>query len=600
MTQSRSTGGKVKERNGPWWDSNPHYFGIQKDGTSRNKRKILTTSISTPDGQMPLGFSQTARETGIAIAQHVIDQLKELSIISNISEEELAGRYIFNMSDRAANEGVADRELSMWKSQVTGDPDSEILSFHCTAHVLLGFSSYIGKSLTSHFIVTESSVHHLIRLASDLLGPVADERNGIQDKWRSFCYLHHKKSRLISFKDNRFNALFQQSALLIQHMSDIATFLSQLNSSNFKVATLQTHLADHQTQIVLNALALLYIMVTEPFCRLATSTSNSVSYLNLFSYIQPLFTNISSWVQRPKILLDLPCSIPDFEPDRLCPLYQAVVTSCHQVDRAALCTVLTVLSAVQSCIKKQLVNFLPGGRFASAPCATEVSQTAGSSLNNLACERDFGSLDFSMKCRRHASLHYHTSHLMLKSNIASLAAWLSLKPPHEQIKLWQVGKTKGKDIRLKQKKQKQKTMEESFNITETPQKAACLVQKTPQKAASHVQNPPPPKAASHVQKTPQKAASLVQKTPQKTPEATLPDQQLQIQESQFVAVAYDNCWYSGENNDIISCIQTLMHCGIVLKSPCYSPLTVFYRPLFLHMNLIPHVPVSLSFFTCCS
>ena len=23
MTQSRSTGGKVKERNGPWWDSNP-------------------------------------------------------------------------------------------------------------------------------------------------------------------------------------------------------------------------------------------------------------------------------------------------------------------------------------------------------------------------------------------------------------------------------------------------------------------------------------------------------------------------------------------------------------------------------------------------
>ena len=40
------------------------YFGIKKDGMSRQKQKILTATITTNDGTYrPLGYTEVARET---------------------------------------------------------------------------------------------------------------------------------------------------------------------------------------------------------------------------------------------------------------------------------------------------------------------------------------------------------------------------------------------------------------------------------------------------------------------------------------------------------------------------------------------------------
>ena len=505
-------------------------FGIHKDGTSKQKKKISDISIRTEDDSMPLGFIQLARETGIAIKNTVVDGLEELAALSALSIQDLANKYTYNMSDRAANEAVADRELLLWKSQQSQDPNPHLHSFHCTAHVLLGFASYVHKDLKSHFSVEEDRTHLAVRLASDLLGPSADERSGVQDKWSSFCHQKHIKSPIISFKDNRFNAFFKQSAHLVQHLSDVTVFLSLLNSSNFKVVQLQTCLSEPQTVLVLHASALVYLLVTEPFWRLATS---SISYLELFSFIQPLSDNISAWVEVPSVFLEtLPVAIPDFQPDRSSPLYEAVVTSFTHVDREALCSILSIIfGAISSCLKKQMAEFLPGGTYSTSFSSEDVSSTAGSSLTNLTCERHFGSLDFSLKRRRHASLHYHTTHLLLKSNLSSLSDWLQSKDLVEQLHLWTQAKKAGPYLRKKHQESQIKTVIESFHNVE----------------ATTVATPP-----------------------------VQPSEVATLEVNKFVAVAYDNGWFPGEGEKILELFVFLdCFCNFVVPLLSWAVTGVF-------------------------
>ena len=51
MTQSRSTGGKVKELNGPWWDSNPQVLTPM----SPKSNALPLTNDNAPRGQWELG-----------------------------------------------------------------------------------------------------------------------------------------------------------------------------------------------------------------------------------------------------------------------------------------------------------------------------------------------------------------------------------------------------------------------------------------------------------------------------------------------------------------------------------------------------------------
>ena len=162
-------------------------------------------------------------------------------------------KMTFTMSDRAANEKASNRLLDVWRQD--NIPGTEPLHhMHCMAHPLLGFHSYIDadlKKLQSECEAegtvfgrdTESAygrfgkqpiATRLPRLACDILGPMGDEKNGVQDQWESYCMEHKIKSIIPNYKDNRFNALFESAATIIHHRLHIIDFITQLVAAGNK------------------------------------------------------------------------------------------------------------------------------------------------------------------------------------------------------------------------------------------------------------------------------------------------------------------------------------------------------------------------------
>ena len=76
------------------------------------------------------------------------------------------------------------------------------------------------------------------------------------------------------------------------------------------------------------------------------------------------------------------------------------------------------------CIDKQLVDFLPGGKFHDVSNENDVKRTKFAHTTNLACEHHFGDLDSSQKRRPSASMHHHSSIQLLKRNRKQMMSWL--------------------------------------------------------------------------------------------------------------------------------------------------------------------------------
>nr|KAG5709958.1 hypothetical protein BaRGS_030000 [Batillaria attramentaria] len=69
---------------------NTETWAINKDGTSRQKKKILTTIVSLDSGEkLPLGFRFVSKETADNIATTIQKDLKELCMIKQIMDKKL-------------------------------------------------------------------------------------------------------------------------------------------------------------------------------------------------------------------------------------------------------------------------------------------------------------------------------------------------------------------------------------------------------------------------------------------------------------------------------------------------------------------------------
>ena len=63
-------------------------WGINKDGTSHQKKKILTSTLSLPGGaELNLGFKIVARETAQKICETLKGDLEELELVSKFDED---------------------------------------------------------------------------------------------------------------------------------------------------------------------------------------------------------------------------------------------------------------------------------------------------------------------------------------------------------------------------------------------------------------------------------------------------------------------------------------------------------------------------------
>ncbi|XP_052778449.1 uncharacterized protein LOC128215880 [Mya arenaria] len=274
-------------------------FGLSRDGTSRQKRKILDTAITLDNGEIvSLGFKRVVSETAAKINDVTKSHFKELAKVdseshlrdieeSNFVAESLQ-KLAFTMSDRAANKKCADKLLSEWRDnelELCSNEGSKatVLQFHCMAHVLLGFHRYacedlkheekslaadeqLGRDQLPYFknwSKKQTVVERVAYTTSTIFGPAGDHL-GLRDRWESHCAAKGIKSLIGNYRDNRFNGLFQTSAEILYHLSDFLLVIKTVKCLNNKIKAVEADLVSPVVQTMLKALTAAYIIETGP------------------------------------------------------------------------------------------------------------------------------------------------------------------------------------------------------------------------------------------------------------------------------------------------------------------------------------------------
>ena len=534
-------------------------WGLNRDGTTRQKKKILDTSVTLDSGDvMSLGFTRVAHETAKTIHHVTVRHLEQLSdlqsdirdsitvpkcpsvitiptetpknpSLSDIRDSITAQKcpsvitiptetpknlslsvirdsitaqkcpsvtpvptetpnndefildslkkLSYTMCDRASNEKLADKMLDQWRDGVLQKccekEKEKVHHVHCMAHVLLGLHKYassdlkimekeiieengpLGRDALSYFkfwAKRGTCVERVARTVSDIFGPAGDHY-GLRDKWEAYCAHNGIKTIIGNYRDNRFNALFQTSAEILLHSKDMLTVISTIQHPNQKITSVRADLQSDPLMTILQCFGLFYLKITGPYWNLVTE--GKVPYLLLYTYIQSLASFLIRCSERPQMLLENPdanwsedsseTSLSDVPHRKR--LASVLFTVDKKQKELLFKTTKVIATAMLKCVEKQLVDFLPNGKYSKAPSSIDLKRTQYSHSTNLGCEHHFGDLDSSQKRRPNASMHHHTSVQVLKCNRKKLMNWLLGMPKENREDLMKKARKGGRELR---------------------------------------------------------------------------------------------------------------------------------------------------------
>ena len=258
-----------------------------------------------------------------------------------------------------------------------------------------------------------------------------------------------------------------------------------------------------------------------------------------------MLKKVEAFTTEPELLLDDDEIIPKFPSIDDSIFYNAVMNIRHH-DRIDILfrIISTAMRAFARCIKKQLIDVLEG-KYSQPASTSDLKWTQGTGLHNLTSERNFGSLDASQKRWRHATLHFHSSYLLLKSNRTKLISWIFSKPSKDRSMLMTKAKIQGKWLWAKHKREEadQKKKEETeleIVEAEAKRKAAKKLLKKAQVFTSITKSKNRSTSTPIAKITKSKAKCRRVALPQP------PEVVKFVKVSDWVAVAFDNgVWYPG-------------------------------------------------------
>ncbi|CAC5359998.1 unnamed protein product [Mytilus coruscus] len=400
--------------------ANCQQFDIFSDGTGREGKKIIDLGVHTKTGTLSLGYKSVAREDSDTVAQTIKDSLNEFADLQSISINKLLLQITAMMSDRSSVMKKTNEIIDEWrKLKLTEDLNENDISklnfFYCSAHVLLGFHNEITKLLKELAKQTppigrdslpkfsrfkhnsEPSFIRLIRMASEVLGPRGDEKNGARQEWLAYLALKQKSSMIINYRGNREN-------------------------SNDK---LQSVLADIKCPDVLShvsAIAIASMILAEPFWNVINSDEH---YLDLYKFIIPLRDRLVDWSSND-------FNVFDFNYDEIPSLYEQYphdiiqkVFNKKKIHPKTNDILKIICSSMLTIVKRQLNDHLENGVYGSLPDPDLKSRISHSKLTNIHSENLFGDLDFYFKRKPNATLRHHSAISMLKRN--KTIQWLNTK-----------------------------------------------------------------------------------------------------------------------------------------------------------------------------
>ena len=451
-------------------------WGLNKDGTTRKKQKLLDTTVTLDSGKtVSLGFRRVANETSETISNITKCHIEELAKVAVEDDPEsfiqsILQKLSFYMSDRAANEKKSNVLLDEWRSEMlsnfpNGKEPQVVHHFFCMLHTLLGFHknsvnllkkrqfmfvAEFGRSLGRDDLEQFSDfreefvAERTVRMVSETFGPVGDYL-GLRDVWESHCASKGVKSKISSYKDNRFNGLFQVSAQVLHHREDFIYILDNVNLSNKKLQSVAADLKCGVVCTFLQALAIAFLRITGPYYNLMES---NVPYLEIYRYIQSLYEYLQVGSADAQHLLtnSLP-TLAEFT-DQSTEIYKCLLTPVFPEFFTVLqgCIQDICLGCMKT-VETQLKDFLLDGKYGMKSLAAEVRRTKFSHLTNLTCEHNFGDLDSSQRRRPNCTLHHHSTVHLLKRNKEQLQNWYNQKSDEEKASLWKDAKRNGKILR---------------------------------------------------------------------------------------------------------------------------------------------------------
>ena len=410
-------------------------WNLHSDGTSRDHKKIVGQQIALDTGRiLSAGFSAVAIEDSATLLDNAISMMQELSNVYDESESEKVYKQILSkmfatMADRSSVNKLFNQQLSEHKQEVLGS-DVDMHFLFCNAHFLLGLSNECEKALKAfesalvaelgHCLgrdeeskfsrfksSTESAGARYVRTTCDVLGPRGDEKNGCKMDWDAFCKEKLElKSKVTSFRSNRFNNFFQGAASLFYHREHIKEFLGEFKDPTVMNLKLQSVLYDCKSvhvQALAKALGLIYYRVTGPFWDML---KGNVQYVDQYRYVQKMLSCFQEWSKdaTPLMSVDNLEMFPDFvikHDDVLAALLEE-----FSGDHTTKLALEQIMASFINVVERQLADFLPGGKYGQEVSQDLRAKMKHCKLTNLLSENEFGDLDFGMFKRRNASVHY--------------------------------------------------------------------------------------------------------------------------------------------------------------------------------------------------
>ena len=431
-----------------------HHFTFACDATSRQKAHYLEQHIVLSNGKtLSLGFSEIASDDSETLLEKCVGIfndickvycLDETAVEEDKLQKEIIRKLQCLLSDRAAVMKAFDSKMLKYKVDLLGGEDCTIHFLFCNAHFLLALSTAAeeairsieesyqeeggklgrdGKSSFARFsAASECAAIRLVRMASEVLGPRGDERNGCREEWLAFCSAHNKRSLFSSYRSNRFNNLFQNASALLFHKDDIELFLNEYASnSNLKLQSIVSDMSDKRVLNSVAALCFFHTHLTEPYWQLMNS---SKSYADFPPYVKEMKSTLLCWASQD---FDLNCcdsssALSEFFVFDLQSNFSKFFNS-EFFDSMLFFPVLQKIALnMEAALERQLADFLEGGIFGAELDKNLIEILKTCPLTNLTGERLFGDFDFDMNKRRNTSLHVRSTTNMWKHN--GTANWL--------------------------------------------------------------------------------------------------------------------------------------------------------------------------------
>ncbi|XP_033646385.1 uncharacterized protein LOC117305613 [Asterias rubens] len=366
------------------------------------KRKGYTTFLASTDaGTVGISLHDIHTESAESLLEETKDTLDEL-IMLNIKDDpkqtlKLLAKIKNTMTDRCIVNKAYITKLEKWRAaalpQVTDnweeiDDDvkhqlSTINDLFCGKHLVLNLQEYAASALYEWERIEaddgklgrenkmlwsrgkESTTLLTVRSFCNLLGPECDEQSGMVEDFKSVLKTHHQcKSHLQSYRGNRFNIPFQNSAAVFHHREHFNTLCSSLDSKreeNMFVKCLKLDLQDEIILAGMRAMGIISQHITTPLMQMVES---NLHVLDTDKFYTRLHQKVQEWMIDPSPLVnDSTILFPEFPPVKNeihTSLYERTTGNIENLTKQALSVIMHNLHV---CISRQVADHLPGGRF---------------------------------------------------------------------------------------------------------------------------------------------------------------------------------------------------------------------------------------------